>query len=496
MGTSKGAREYFPLALAVLLVMAAIRQASACSDPADTYAVEVVLNAPGTEYELSALAGAAAISYAGGTAYAYRSRYDSRLVVVVSEQELKPGSGSKHLAVRVQVPVATKEYRVYRCTLLPCCSWLLRERVPLSFTAGEGELTLDLGTLRCDTACWVRFKPRIKAWARANATLLVSGRLALKGTPIRRAPPETGGVELEYRVSMPCLLSLGEPCVRILVLIPGYDAPLRIEAGEYRATLTLHWHASAEAEGVLERVEVECSCLKVAPAEEPVRDLGWRAEEGGELVKRVGDLAVRVSPAGGGLTVLVESPRELNARELEEVLQQLGGVVPSPLKICNFTVSVESRIVPCTEIGESEVKAALKAELEWLVESGVVRGLGRGEIERIVSAAKLGYAGWNQRLVWYEGEWVPYSSVPGAALVRCLRGIQPAFQAESREYAGLPQAPSREGAQAQPAHETPLGEARAVSRALSWLQTLAIAALVALAAAALSYVVVKRAVPA
>jgi len=495
MGTSRGMRKYFPFTLAVLLVMAAVHQVSACFDPADAYAVEVVLNAPGIEYDLSALTGAATISYAGGAAYAYRSRYDSRLVVVVSEQELKPGSGSKHFAVRVQVPVKDKEYRVYRCTLPLRCSWQLKEQVPLSFAAGKGELTLDLGTIRCDTACWVRFKPRIKASVRANATLLVSGTLVLKGAPMTRAP-EVGGVELEYRINMPCLLSLGEPCIRVLVLILGYDAPMRIEAGEYQAMLTLFWHASAAAEGMLERVEVECSCLKVAPMEEPVRDLGWQVEEGGELVKKVGDSRVRVSPAREGLTVLVESPCELSEKELEEVLRQLGDVVPSPFKSCSFTVSVEHRIVPCAEIGENEVKAALKTELEWLVESGVVRGLEQSEIERIVSAAKLGYAGWNQRLVWYEGEWVPYSSVPGAALVRCIGGVQPAFQAESREYVGLPQAPSRGGAQAQPAHETPFGEAQAVSRAPSWLWALAVAALVALAAAALSYVVVKRAVPA
>jgi len=485
-----GRGRYFTAALVVLLAVAVVRSASACFDPADAYAVEVVLNAPGVEYDLRALSGAALVSYAGGTAYAYRSRYDSRLIVVVSEQELAPGSGGKHLAVRVQVPVETREYRVYRCLLPLRCSWQLKERVPLSFTAGEGEVTLDLGTLRCDAPCWVRFKPRISASARGNIT--VSGVLVLRGTPRVRAP-EAGGGELEYRVSMPCLLSVGEPCFRVMVLIPGYDAPMRIEAGEYRVELTLHWRASAAAEGVLERVEVESSCLKVAPEVEPVRDLGQRAEEGGEIVREVKGLTVRASYAGGALSVTVESPRELSGRELEEALQQLSGIAPE-LRACNFTSAVEYRIAPHVEVGEGEVKAALRAELEWLVESGVVRGLERGEVERIVSAAKLGYAGWNQRLVWHNGEWLPYSSVPGAALVRCAGGVQPAFLAESREYAGLPQAPSLGAAQTQAASGAqPTG---AAGRAPGWLWALAVAALAALAAALLSYVAVKRLLPA
>jgi len=498
LGAGMGWRRYFPVVLAALLaVVVVVHQVSACFDPADAYAVEVVLNAPGIEYNLSALSGAALIDYAGGTAYAYRSRYDSRLVVVVSEQELEPGGGSKHLAVRIQAPVATREYQVYRCVLPIRCSWKLRENVPLSFAAGEGEMTLELGALRCDTPCWVRFKPLITASVRGNATLLVSGTLVLKGVQ-RVRTPEEGGSVLEYRVNMPCLLSAGEPCFRVTVLIPGYDAPMRIEAGDYQAELTLRWHASAAAEGLLERVEVECSCLKVAPMEEPLRDLGWHLEEGGELAKKVGDATVRVSSAGGELELSIESVKELSEEDLEEVRRQLEGLgfASEILRACNFTVTREYKIAPYTDVNESDVVAALKAELEWLARSGVVSGLEPGEIDRIASVAKLGYAGWNQRIVWYKGDWVPYSSVPGAALVRCFGGVQPAFQAESKVYGNLPQAPSggsRESASAMQASES---GTRYGWRTPSWLWALAVAALAALAAAGISYVAVKKSLPA
>lgn len=498
LGAGMRWRKYVPVMLAALLVVVVlVQQVSACFDPADAYAVEVVLNAPGIEYNLSALSGAALIDYAGGTAFAYRSRYNNRLVVVVSEQELEPGSGSKHLAVRIQSPVTTREYRVYRCVLPSSCSWKLRERVPLSFTAGEGELTLELGTLCCDSPCWVRFKPLITASVCDNATLLVSGTLALKGVQ-RVRTPEGGGSELEYRVNMPCLLSVGEPCIRVMVLIPGYDAPMRIEAGEYQLELTLLWHASAAAEGLLERVEVECSCLKVAPMEEPLRDLGWHVEEGGELARKVGDSTVRVSSAGGELELSIESVEELGEKDLEEVRRQLEGLgfAPEILRACNFTVTREYKILPHTDVNESEVIAALKAELEWLVRSGVISGLDPSEIARIASAAKLGYAGWNRRIVWYNGDWVPYSSVPGAALVRCYGGVQPAFQAESKVYGNLPQAPlggSQESASALQVSES---QPQYGWRTTSWLWALAVAALAALAAAGIAYAAVKKSLPA
>jgi hypothetical protein len=493
-----GWRKYIPVMLATLLaVVVVVQQVSACFDPADAYAVEVVLNAPGIEYNLSALSGAALVDYAGGTAYAYRSRYDNRLVVVVSEQELKPGGDSKHLAVRVQVPVATKEYRVYRCVLPSRCSWQLKERVPLSLAAGESELTLELGTLRCDTACWVRFKPVISASVPDNATLLVSGTLVLRGTQKVRTPEE-GGSELEYRVNMPCLLSAGAPCIRVMVLIPGYDAPMRIEAGEYQVELTLGWHASTAAEGLLERVKVECSCLKVAPMEKPLRDLGWHFEESGELAKKVGDSTVRISSTGGELELSIESVKELSEKDLEEVHRQLErlGFPLEILRACNFTVTREYKIVPYTDVNESEVIAALKAELEWLVRSGVVSGLEPSDIDRIASAAKLGYAGWNQRIVWYNGDWVPYSSVPGAALVRCYGGVQPAFQAESKVYGNLPQAPLGESQESASALQVSESQPQYGWRTPSWFWALAVAALAALAAAGIAYAAVKKNLPA
>ncbi|MEM2197398.1 MAG: hypothetical protein QW290_09990 [Sulfolobales archaeon] len=47
----------------------------------------------------------------------------------------------------------------------------------------------------------------------------------------------------EYKIVMPCAITIREPCYRVMVVIPGYDAPMQVEEGTYRATLNLTWVA-------------------------------------------------------------------------------------------------------------------------------------------------------------------------------------------------------------------------------------------------------------
>ncbi len=49
-----------------------------------------------------------------------------------------------------------------------------------------------------------------------------------------------------YTIDMPCILSLNVSCPRITAVIPGYDAPLRVEPGKYLVSLELSW---SEARG-------------------------------------------------------------------------------------------------------------------------------------------------------------------------------------------------------------------------------------------------------
>ncbi|MEZ0345225.1 MAG: hypothetical protein ABWK01_01570 [Infirmifilum sp.] len=415
------------------LAVSVLAVASACCSPEDRYAVEVVLNKPGVSYDLSLLAGATEVSYAGGLAYAFRSHYDPRLVVLLSEQEVPVG---RYLAVRVQVPVSAKTVSVYRCKLpmARCGGRIIIDRV-VKVSAGSGEETIDLGFISFEATAFVTFRPALKV-VEGNANLTISGVLTLEGAAVRVVTVGSGGAynrTLErggggtYRVPMPCLLSLGEPCFRTMVLIPGYDVPLRIEEGAYRAKLTLAWRSTGRAKVAVEALEIKCEGV-VLPQPLPSAK---------QIVKEVGGATIRVDLENLTCEVLV--PSEVGVKpEVERALRELLATLNlSGVELPLSLAGAESLLVPAIDIGEEAVLAALKAELEWLIKSGVVRGLSSDDVSSIVAAAKLGYAGCNNRLILHEGRWVPYSSVFGASPTECAAGVEGIFVYGSRAYEEL-----------------------------------------------------------
>ncbi|MCS7106637.1 MAG: hypothetical protein NZ902_00800 [Acidilobaceae archaeon] len=54
-----------------------------------------------------------------------------------------------------------------------------------------------------------------------------------------------------YKVSMPCSIATGK-CIRIMMLIPGYDVPMPIKAGTYSVDLEIGWQAEDRAAGSIE----------------------------------------------------------------------------------------------------------------------------------------------------------------------------------------------------------------------------------------------------
>ncbi len=61
---------------------------------------------------------------------------------------------------------------------------------------------------------------------------------------------------VSYKILMPCMVSRNATCFRIMVLIPGYDAPLKIRRGVYKISLYLSWNASGRG-----RVRLVFPCL-------------------------------------------------------------------------------------------------------------------------------------------------------------------------------------------------------------------------------------------
>ncbi len=101
--------------------------------------------------------------------------------------------------------------------------------VGLEVRSSEGEITFDLGNVYIPAGSVIVRK--VLSSYEGNFTLILNGELFLMSDAS------------SYRISMPCLLDIWGRCCRIMMLIPGYDTPLKVEGGNYAAKLTLRWSA-------------------------------------------------------------------------------------------------------------------------------------------------------------------------------------------------------------------------------------------------------------
>ncbi|MEM4667088.1 MAG: hypothetical protein QW498_07315 [Thermofilum sp.] len=382
------------LALLAALLFSAV-SVLACFSQADLYAVEVVLNKPNVTYDLSKLR----VEQVEPGVYAYRSPVDSRLLVALSELELPPWSG-KFLGVRVQVPLRTVLQQAYSCGVELATVTVLGP-LEVELDAGEGEVSLDLGELYLKGPAVLLFEPALEVSAQKPLKLSASGVLELQGD------------RASYLVTTPCFAAYGGDCVRVAMVIPGFDEPMSAEPGAYRVKAVVSWVSSEKVSGKF-LVRVKGVILDQAAA-------GWKTEEraffGATISKAVDGLEVKVSFTRRSLTARVEGEGSLSRalEEVEKLVKALG--LPCALEPSG---TEEVKVVPAYDVSRDEMVAALKAELEWLSSTGVISGLSSGDVEAIAEAAQVGFAGWNSRLVWSDG-WKPYSSVEGALLVRCVK---------------------------------------------------------------------------
>jgi hypothetical protein len=70
---------------------------------------------------------------------------------------------------------------------------------------------------------------------------------------------------------------------------------------------------------------------------------------------------------------------------------------------------------------EFDFHKAMKTELEWLRDNGVVAGLTDQDIADISAIAKAGMAGWNARIVHSDGRWFPYYETADPILIETLK---------------------------------------------------------------------------
>ncbi|QOJ79057.1 hypothetical protein IG193_00905 [Infirmifilum lucidum] len=99
----------------------------------------------------------------------------------------------------------------------------------LHMTQGNGSARLSLGVVNFSRPTEAVFE--LFASASPDVAYTLSGTVYLYG-------PE------RYVVHMPCAVSHGLPCYRVLAVIPGYDAPIVVRPGVYNVSLHLAWESA------------------------------------------------------------------------------------------------------------------------------------------------------------------------------------------------------------------------------------------------------------
>lgn len=81
----------------------------------------------------------------------------------------------------------------------------------------------------------------------------------------------------------------------------------------------------------------------------------------------------------------------------------------------------DAHLVPIINPDELDWTEAMKTELLWLRENGVIKGLNDAEIDKIATACQKGTAGYNGRVIFEDGQWLSYSETD-YPLIRALEG--------------------------------------------------------------------------
>lgn len=186
---------------------------------------------------------------------------------------------------------------------------------------------------------------------------------------------------------------------------------------------------------------VDIALLNVDAAKE----LGWNVKVSGKAflgnVTRdsysleKGDISISLMPEGrtslerteaeaviNNATVLTEDAR----RDIEKVLVKIGF---ARREEALQNAAVESRIqewedlVPSVNVDANtfNFSGAMRAELTWLRNNKVLSGLTDEDIDGIAKEAGKGTAGYNSRIVYFKGDWLPYRRT-GQPLIKSVSG--------------------------------------------------------------------------
>ena len=275
----------------IIAVLLLATTATACSNPADSFAFEVLLNKPGITYDPAPLQNAENVNIENNT-MVFRSHYSSEVAVVLQEV-VSPLRG---LSVRLQIPTET---------------------VKISRTQTLLEIQVNRN-----------LTPDVDLMESMSYEILKKSSVEVSLIEAKKGSLETGSVEISIfsRASEGSLFSVA---IRNKNLTDDLMRELKIIATS--AGITEHEWSNAKIE-----------------------------------TKTVHDVDLRVS---------------------NDSLE-------------NF-----------------DFKTAIRVELMWLENNGIISGLADSDIQQISQLAKAGLAGHNSRLVWENG-WKPYYETSSPLLIK------------------------------------------------------------------------------
>jgi hypothetical protein len=107
---------------------------------------------------------------------------------------------------------------------------------------------------------------------------------------------------------------------------------------------------------------------------------------------------------------------EINQRVLTEKLNRLSVRIQIP------TRTEDGDLTEAIDVTKEDFdfKSAIKIELDWLANNGIIIGIGELDFAKIPVIVEAGTAGWNARIVYEDGKWLPYNQTKNPALIRSM----------------------------------------------------------------------------
>ena len=131
-------------------------------------------------------------------------------------------------------------------------------------------------------------------------------------------------------------------------------------------------------------------------------------------------------------TLSIQTKEKVDSETEENILNLLSlifyldesDIQEAKEELSNMSEEESTRFEPVFKFGDKGARTALKTELAWLSEKGIIEGLSEEDIHSIYESVKLGYAGVNSRLIYKDGRWVSYRN-SGYQLIKGVAAEQP-----------------------------------------------------------------------